>query len=52
MKQDIGAFQVGALPGREVKTGGVAQRIHGGMDLGAQSAAAASDSPSFAPALC
>lgn len=54
-EQDIGTFQVGDLPGREVKAGGVAQRNHRGMDLGAQSAAAASDglgaSPPFAPAL-
>lgn len=48
-EQDIGAFQVGDLPGREVKAGGVAQRIYGGMDLGAQSAAAASDGLGASP---
>lgn len=55
MKQDIGALQIRNLAGREVKTCGVAQRIHRGMDLGTQSTAAAPDglgaSPPFAPAL-
>jgi len=42
-KQDIRTFQIGGLPGREVKTGGIAQRIHRGMDLCTQSTTAASD---------
>lgn len=37
--------QIGRMTRREVKTGGVAQRIHRGMDFGAQPAAAASDAP-------
>jgi hypothetical protein len=41
----------------EMKARGVAQRIHRGVDLGAQPASAASDGlrllpPFFAPALC
>jgi len=33
-EQDIGTFQIGCMPRREVKTSGVAQRIHRGMDFG------------------
>jgi hypothetical protein len=39
----------------QMEPGGIAQRIDGGVNLGAQSATAASDGlrrPPFAPALC
>lgn len=44
-----------SLPGREMKPGGIAQRIGAGVNLGAQTPSAASDGlavPPFAPALC
>ena len=56
LPQGIGAFQVVGPPGREGKSGRVAQRVHGGVDLRAQAAAAAPDRfvTIFltAPALC
>ena len=57
LEQDIGALQVVALAGREVKARRIAQGIDRGVNLGAQSASAASDrllvqTPPFAPALC
>jgi len=42
-QQRIGTFQVTGLPRREVKSGGIAQGIDGGMDLHAQPATAAPD---------
>ena len=57
LKQDVRPFKIMALPGREVKTGRIAQGIDCGVNLRAQTASAAPDSlflriPPFAPALC
>lgn len=56
-EQNVGALQIMALSGCEVKACRIAQRIDRGVDLGAQTAAATSNSllvwiPPFAPALC
>lgn len=55
-QQRIGAFEIVGLPGREMKSGRIAQRIDRGVNLRAQPASAAPDgfllSPFFAPALC
>jgi hypothetical protein len=56
-QQDIGSFQIAGLAGRQQKAGRVAERIDGGMNLGAQSASAATNGLAFtlfffAPALC
>ena len=56
-QQRIGPFQVMRLSRRQMKTGRVAQGVNGGVELGAQPAAAAPDRldfapPFFAPALC
>lgn len=42
LEQDIGALEIMGLPWREKKASRVAQRIHRGMDFGAQTASAAS----------
>jgi len=42
-QQNIGSVQVAGLAGRQQKAGRVAERIDGSMDLGAQSAFAASN---------
>ena len=39
----IGPLQIGCLTAGEVETGRIAQRIHQGVDFGAQPAARASD---------
>ena len=55
-KQCISAVQIMSLPGREMEAGWIAERINGGIDLGAQSAFAAPDRLRAvflsAPALC
>jgi len=56
-QQHIGALQVAGLSAGEMKSNRVAQRVHGGVNLGAQPAFAAPDglvdAPFFsAPALC
>ena len=55
-QQHIGALQVMGLPWRQMKPGGIAQRIRDGVNLGAQAPSAAPDglaaAPFFAPALC
>jgi len=56
-QQLIGSFQIAGMSGREMKPGRVAQRIHSGVDLGAQPSFAPSDgllrAPFLrAPALC
>ena len=54
-KQCIGALQIMCLTCGEMESGGVAQCIDRGVDLGTQPASAASDRlrrPPFAPALC
>ena len=45
----VGAFEVVGLPGCQVKPRGVAQRIHRGMNLRAQAAAAAAEGLAAAP---
>ena len=56
VQQSVSPFQIARLPCGEVQAGRVAERIHGGMDLGAQPTLAASDglvAPFLrAPALC
>ena len=57
LEQDIGSLEIMSLPWREKKACRVAQRIDRCMDLGAQTASAASEGlfvriPPFAPALC
>ena len=57
LEQDVGALQIMALPGCEVKACRIAQRIDRGVNFGAQTTAATSNSlffwiPPFAPALC
>ena len=55
-QQGVGTLQIMRLPGRECQASRVAQRVHGGVDLRAQAATAASDRfiSVFltAPALC
>jgi len=53
-QQHVGTFQVTGLTRRQVKPSGIAQRIDGGMDFGAQTTTAAPDRLVFflAPALC
>ena len=56
-QQYIGPFQIAGLPAGEMKSNRIAEGVDGGMNLGAQSALAASDgllaAPFFsAPALC
>lgn len=56
-QQRVSALQIMGLPGREVKSRRIAQRIDRGVDLGAQPATAAPEglrlgAPLFAPALC
>ena len=56
-RSGVGTFEVVRLPGREGEPGRVAERVDGGVDLGAQAAAAAPDrlvaTPFLtAPALC
>jgi len=57
LEQDVSAVQIMSLPGRQVKTRGVAQCIDGGVNLCAQPSPAAPDglllrTPPFAPELC
>lgn len=42
-EQDVRTFKIMAVPGREVKTGWIAQGIDRGVNLGAQTASAAPD---------
>lgn len=55
-KQRVGSVQVMSLARRKMEAGRIAERIHGGVDLGAQSAFAAADRLRAvflsAPALC
>ena len=55
-KQHVGSVQIAGLASREMNSGRIAQRVDGGVDLGAQPAFAASDgliAPFLrAPALC
>ena len=56
-QERIGSLQVVGLAGRQDKCSGIAQRVHHGVDFGAQSAFAAPDRLVFvvffwAPALC
>jgi len=53
-QQYVGTFQITGLARRQVKPGGIAQRIDGGMDFGAQTTTAAPYCLVFfwAPALC
>lgn len=54
-EQCIRSLQVVRLAWGQMEPRGIAQRVDGGVDLGAQSAPAASDGlrrPPFAPALC
>jgi len=54
-QQHIGPFKVAGLSGRQMNPGGVAQRIDGDMNLGAQATTAAPDRLRlffWAPALC
>jgi len=56
-EQDIGTIKIMGLSWREMKAGGVPQRIAGGVDFGGQPALRTAKgfrlvSPPFAPALC
>jgi hypothetical protein len=56
-QQDIGPFQIAGLSAGEMKSDGIAEGVDSGVNLGTQSALAASDglltAPFFsAPALC
>jgi hypothetical protein len=50
-QQHVGPFQFASLAFSEMKADRVAERIHGGVNLGAQPALAASDGLRFAPFL-
>src|SRR6266446_912828 len=51
-QQDVGSIQFTGLSLAEMKSRWVAERVHGGVDLGAQPALASADGLFFAPFFC